>query len=124
MVLIRNIKLSYCIVLLMLLVSGGQYFYLMNGRYFVPFFLILSWYYHVKNNGRLIFNASTTFFIISVIYICINYFIINTGHIGNTFLPEMMLLFASYLFYTSFTFNGIKRLILNILYIMAITTVH
>lgn len=114
-------KTDYFAMFLFLAISGGQYFYIINGRYFVPLFLLFAMYYHYKQNGKFVLNKSSRFYILTIGYFLINYFIINPNHtLDNTFFPQMLLFLGSYFFITSFTFEKFKVTYLNTMAVMAV----
>lgn len=115
-------RLKYLLVVLFFLVSGGQYFYILHGGIFVSLFLLLSLFYHVRVHGTIKIQ-NNQFFWLALLYISFNYFVINTGHEGNTFLPEMMLLCGAFLLLTSFTFLEFRKMCLNIGFYMAIVSI-
>ena len=114
---------TYFLFLLFLAVSGGLYFYIINGRYFVSAFFALSFIAHIAKYNGISFKENKLFFIAVIIYQLINYALINTQHIGNTFLPQLLLFISSYFFISLFSINEFKRYYLNSVTIMAITAI-
>ena len=115
---ILNKIIHYFLYLLFLAVSGGSYFYIRNGRYFVIMFLLSSIVLHVKRNKRFSINENSYFLIGVVLYQCINYFLLNINHSGNTFLPQLLLFIGTYFFMSSFSVSEFKRYYLNSVTIM------
>lgn len=115
--------INYILFLLFIAVSGGQYFYLMNGKYFVSLFFVLSILLHVYRNGGIVWSKSSTFLVVGSIYLLFNYFFINSNHSGNTFLPQMMMFVGSYFFISSYSYEEIKLYYLNSIVFLAVLSV-
>lgn len=118
-----SIVFQYMMIFLLLAISGGQFFYIFNGKYFVSAFFISSIIYHLYQNKRFKYSQSITFLFWSVSYLLIHYFFITPVHVGNTFLPQLLLLIGSYFFYTSFTYERFKRMYLNTVTVMAVVSI-
>lgn len=114
---------TYFLFLLFLAVSGGLYFYIINGRYFVTAFFALSFIAHIAKYNGISFKENKLFFIAVIIYQLINYSLINTQHIGNTFFPQLLLFVSSYFFLSIFSIDDFKRYYLNSVTIMTITAI-
>lgn len=123
----KNIKFpiifQYLIFFLFLAISGGQFFYMLYGRYFVPLFLIISILYHHRKHKGFYFNDSFYFLVLGGFYLLIHYFFIYPDHVGNTFLPQILLFIGSYFFISSFSFPRFKELYLNTIVFMGVISI-
>lgn len=113
---------NYFLFVLFLCVSGGQYFYIINGKYFVSLFLVLSFIKFVRNE-KITKGRPLSFLLFASAYSLIHYYFLYPNHVGNTFLPQFMLLLGSYFFLSTLSFEEFKEKYVNCVSIMAIISI-
>ena len=110
-------------MLFFLAVSGGEYFCMAYGRFFIPLFFILSFWFHLKKYHRLRFFKGARYILIGLTYMTIHYFLIYPNHVKNTFIPSVIMLFGAYFYLTCYSMPRFKRLYLNTVYVMAFVSI-
>lgn len=115
---IRSIE--YLLMFLFLAVSGGEFFCMTYGRFFIPLFFLLAFWFHTTQYHRIRVFKGANYILVGLTYMVIHYFLIYPNHVKNTFLPSVIMLFGSYLFLTTYSLSRFKKVYLNTVYVMAI----
>lgn len=114
--------LIYLGFILFFLVSGGLYFYILHGNVFVPLFLFVSTILHLLIKRQINDLFTSAFFYISFIYIIIHYLLVPE-HVGNTFLPQLLLFVGAYIFISTFNIIQFKKYYLTTITYIAIISI-
>lgn len=114
---------EYLMMFFFLAVSGGEFFCMAYGRYFIPLFFLLAFWFHTNKYHRIRLFKGARYIFIGLSYMIIHYYLIYPNHVKNTFLPSVIMLFGAYLYLSCYSMPRFKRLYLNTVYVMAFVSI-
>lgn len=117
----NNLFLDYLGVIILVLTSDAICFlYTLKPLFAFLAFFIYSICRYIKTKPSPVYNVSIRYFIILGFSILLNVFVVNTNTTGNNGIAIFTCLIASYLFFTSYTFQRFREVYLDVIFAITI----